>query len=206
MTRDGGWKWAPVILLACTAVLASACSSGSSSASGSSAPAVASGSVTCNEVTGGLAFSPPLTVTGTSPETGTIRLHASGCTTSGSSAATVGSGTAAVTLTSPTSTCSGVLTLRSVALTIHWTPSTIAPSTLTFSGYSITTKPAGNGGFSFPDPGGTAKVTGSFAGTDAGASSTAAIYFDPSVAQLEAVCRSSGLPSIPVTSGTVTLK
>jgi hypothetical protein len=119
---------------------------------------------------------------------------------------TVGSGAADVTLTSPTSTCAGVLTLRSVALTIHWTPSTITASTLTFSGYSITSKPTGNGGFSFPDPGGTAKVTGSFAGGDGGASSTAAIYFDPSVAQIQTVCRSSGLATLPVTSGSVSLK
>jgi hypothetical protein len=93
-----------------------------------------------------------------------------------------------------------------VALVIHWSPATITPSVLDFSGYSITSTPAGNGGFSFPDPGGTAKVTGSFAGSDAGASSTAALYFDPSVAQIQSVCRSSGLSSLPVTSGTVTLK
>jgi hypothetical protein len=124
--------------------------------------------VTCNDVTGSLAFSPPLTATGAGAgagaETGTIRLHATGCATSGSNVSAVGSGTAAVSLTSPTSTCSGVLTLRPVALTTHWTPSTVTPSVLTFSGYSIASRPTGNGGFSFPDPGGTAKVTGSFAG------------------------------------------
>jgi hypothetical protein len=197
-------------VVALTAVLASACSSAASSTSSASAPATASGSVTCSTVTGSLAFSPPLTATGAGAgagaETGTIRLHASGCATSGSDVSAVGSGTAAVSLSSPTSTCSGVLTLRSVALTIHWMPSTVTPSVLAFSGYSIASRPTGNGGFSFPDPGGTAKVTGSFAGSDGGASSTAAIYFDPSVAQLQSVCRSSGLSSIPVTSGTVTLR
>ena len=202
--RDGGWRWAPVLVLACTAVLASAC--GSSSSSGSTAPAAATGAVTCSNIIGGLSFSPPLTATGSGPETASIRLQASGCTTSGSSVSTVTSGTAKVTLTSPDSTCAGVLTLRSVALTIRWAPPSILPSTLTFSGYSIVSKPSGSGGFTFPDPGGTAKVTGSFAGSDGGAGSTATIYFDPSVAQIQTVCRSSGLASIPVTSGTVTLK
>ncbi len=167
--------------------------------------AVATGSVSCGTVTGRLAFEPPLTATGTGPERATVTLRASDCTTTGSSASTVGSGSADVTLTSPTSTCSGVLTLRSVALTIHWTPATIRPSTVSFSGYSITSTPSGSGGFAFPDPGGRSSVTGSFAGMNRGAGSTAAIYFQPSAAQLQAVCRSSGLAALPVTSGTIAL-
>ena len=169
------------------------------------AAVTATGRVTCSHITGGLAFSPPLTATGTSPESATITLKATGCTTTGSDVSTIGSGSTKVTLTSPTSACSGVLTLRSVALTIGWS-SGATPSTVTFSGYSIASTPAGNGGFSFPNPGGSAAVTGSFAGSDRGTGSTAAIYFDPSVAQLLTVCRSSGLSSIPVTAGTVTLK
>ncbi len=61
-------------------------------------------------------------------------------------------------------------------------------------------------GFTFPNPGGTTKVTGSFAGSDHGASSSATVFFDRTAVQLLAACRTSGLVSMPVTSGRVSLK
>ena len=204
MTTAHRWRTVAAGLVVATAVLASACSDTQTTAANSAAVR-ATGSVTCGSITGGLAFSPPLTATGTSPESATITLKATGCTTSGSNVSDVGSGSTKVTLTSPTSMCSGVLTLRSVALTIDWSTGA-TPSTVTFSGYSIASTPAGNGGFAFPNPGGRARVAGSFPGGDGGKGSTATITFDPSVAQLLTVCRSSGLASIPVTAGNVTLK
>ena len=192
-----------VVALAAVATLAAGCSATpSASSSTSGMPTVATGDVTCSHVTGGISFSPPLTSTGTAAQSTRISLTATGCTTSGSHTPVVTRGTAPST----TSACSGVLTLRSVALTIHWTPTTIRPSTLTFPGYNIVSTPSGSAGFSFPSSGGSASVVGSFAGSDRGAASTAALYFDPSVAQIQAVCKSSGLASLPVTSGTVTLK
>lgn len=204
MTTTQRWRSPAAVLAAVTAVLATACSD-TQTTGGNSAVQRATGGVTCNAITGGLAFAPPLTATGTSPETATITLKETGCTTSGSNVSEVESGSTTVTLTSLISMCSGVLTLRSVALAIDWS-SGATPSTVTFSGYSIASTHAGNGGFAFPNPGGTARVAGSFAGSDGGRASTASIYLDPSVAQILTVCQSSGLASIPVSTGTVTLK
>ncbi|HLM94975.1 MAG TPA: hypothetical protein VK283_01595 [Acidimicrobiales bacterium] len=61
-------------------------------------------------------------------------------------------------------------------------------------------------GFTFPNPGGTTKVTGSFAGSDHGAGSSTTVFFNRTAVQLLAACRASGLVSIPVTSGHVSLK
>ena len=205
--RPGTGRRRPVLGVVVLAAVAAGCSATpSASSSTSSMPSVASGDVTCAHITGGISFSPPLTSTGSAAQQTRISLTATGCTSSASSAPVVSRGTAEVTIPSTTSACSGVLTLRSVALAIHWTPATIRPSTVTFPGYNIVSTPTGSAGFSFPSSGGSASVVGSFAGSDRGAASTAALYFDPSVTQIQAVCKSSGLASLPVTSGTVTLR
>jgi hypothetical protein len=78
---------------------------------------------------------------------------------------------------------------------------------ITFSGYSVGTGPSGGGEFTLPKAPGTAKVTGSFAGSDHGAGSKAAAVSSQTATELVAACGSSaGLASIPVTSGNVTLK
>jgi hypothetical protein len=195
-----------VVALAAVALVAAGCSSVSESTSNPSTHYVATGSVSCGAVTGSLAFSPALSATGTAPQTTTIALKATGCSTSGSSASGVTGGTTTVTVHSPTSACSGVLTLRSLGLTIDWTPSAIRPSVVHFSEYSIVSSPSGSAGFAFPNPGGTATVVGSFTGSDRGAKSTASVFFSPSVAQVLAVCRSSGLATLQVVAGHVALK
>jgi hypothetical protein len=58
-----------------------------------------------------------------------------------------------------------------------------------------------------PKSGATAKVTGSFAGSDHGAGTTATAFSGETTTQLLGACESSaGLTSIAVTSGSVTLK
>jgi hypothetical protein len=89
---------------------------------------------------------------------------------------------------------------------ISWTPATVHPSVLTFSGYGAASSPSGEG-FRLPKAGATAKVTGSFAGSDHGASSTATAFSGQTTTQLLTACESTaGLTSIAVTSGSVSLK
>ncbi|MFZ0170921.1 MAG: hypothetical protein WAL04_04475 [Acidimicrobiales bacterium] len=75
---------------------------------------------------------------------------------------------------------------------------------VTFSGHRIVTNSAGDVGFVFPNSGGTASVTGSFAGSDHGAGSSASSYTDMTEKGVLSTCRSSGLPSLTGT-GMVTL-
>jgi hypothetical protein len=66
---------------------------------------------------------------------------------------------------------------------------------------------AGDEGFTLPASGGTAKVTGSFAGSDLGATSTAQTFSNQTGKQLLTACGSSaGLASLQVASGTLALK
>ncbi len=71
---------------------------------------VATGGITCTNITGGLTFSPPLTTTGSSAESTAVRLTAIGCTTSGSNVSSVTDGKATTTISSPSNACNRVLT------------------------------------------------------------------------------------------------
>jgi hypothetical protein len=205
-----------LIVLGLVAALATSCSSspGASSTSTSAAAAattttaaVAIGAITCTGITGALTFSPPLTTKGAAAESTAINLKASGCTTAGSTGPAVTAGTGSATISSATSSCTGLLTPRALTINITWSPSTIRPSVLTFSGYSAAMNSAGDEGFTLPTSGGTAKVTGSFAGSDLGATSTAQTFSNQTGTQLLASCGSSaGLASLQVTSGTLALK
>jgi hypothetical protein len=191
-----------VVPLVLVAGLAAGCSSGSSAL----AAVVASGSVSCTTVSGAVSFSPPLTTSGKDAETTSISVTASGCTTAGSNVTSVTKGVGSATISSPTNACSGLLTSRPLSIKVAWTPATTRPSVVTYSGYEVTSA-GGHGGFTLPSPGGTAKVTGSFAGSDGGAGSTAVTVSSQGTTQLVAECGSSaGLASIPVTSGSLTLK
>lgn len=198
-----------LVPLGVVATLATACSSSSSP---SAAPptttfTLASGEVTCTNITGALTFSPPLTTKGGSAESTVIALTAAGCSTQGSNVPTVTGAAESTTISSATNSCTGLLTSRALTIHIAWTPSTIRPSVLTFSGYGGTSSSSGDVGFALPSHGGTAKVTGSFSGTDHGAGSTATAISSQTGTQLLAACGSSaGLTSIQVSSGTVTLK
>lgn len=200
VTREARSVW--LLPLAFVALLTAGCGSSSSPATAT----LATGSVTCSNITGGLAFSPPLVTEGDSAESTAISLRASGCTTSGSDVSAVTGGKSATAISSPSNACNRVLTTRSLTLKVTWIPATIRPSLITFSEYGATSSRAGVVGFTFPNPGGTANVTGSFAGSDNGSRSTATVFFNRTAAQLLATCKSSGLTSIPVTSGRVTLK
>lgn len=166
---------------------------------------IAAGSVTCTKVTGKVTFDPPLTGSGTSPEKSEVTLDASGCTVTGSSVK-VESGVAVTTIPSPTSACTSLLSSKPVAVAVTWTPSTIHASVLSFSGFSAGTNPAGDAGFVLPSSGGTSVVTGSFAGSDKGAKSTASLYSGYTTVGLLGLCSAkAGLASLNVSTGQVTL-
>jgi hypothetical protein len=121
--------------------------------------------------------------------------------------ANVTGGTASATISNTTNSCTSLITSRPLTINITWAPATTHPSVLSFSGYGGTTGTAGGEGFKLPGTGDTAKVTGSFSGSDHGASSTAVAVSGQSTTQLLAACGSAaGLTSIQVTSGTVTLQ
>ncbi len=182
-------------------------SNSTSTSSTTSAPTVATGSITCSG-TGTVTFDPPLQKGGTSPETATITIAASTCTTSGSNVSKVTGATTTLTLHGPSNACSALGTSNPASgpptWTARWTPSSIANSMVTFSGHAIETNSAGDVGFVFPNSGGSASVTGSFAGSDKGAGSSASTYTDMTEHGVLSTCRSSGLPQL-TGKGTVTL-
>jgi len=198
-----------LVPLGLVATLTTSCSS---SPSPGATPAtttlkVATGAVTCTGVTGMLTFSPPLTTKGAGAESTGISLKAAGCTTKGSNVAAVAGATATATISSPTSSCTGLLNSRVLTIDITWSPATIHQSVLTFTGYGGTTSSSGGLGFTLPKVGDTAKVIGSFAGSDHGAGSTGQAFSGQTGTQLLTACGSSaGLASIQVTSGTLDLK
>ena len=186
--------------LGLVAMLATACG-------GSSSNGVASGSITCGNLTGAATFSPALTLIGSMPETTNISLQATDCTTKGSNVAHVTSGTAVTVEKLSTNGCTSLLSsTMALKLTVQWKPASVKASLVTFSAYMAAEGAAGSAGFDFPGPGGKVKVSGSFAGTDAGASSKATVLTTEPVKQLIAACSSAaGLASIPITSGSATL-
>ncbi len=141
---------------------------------------VATGGVTCNSITGALTFTPPLTTKGGSAESTAITLNATGCATSGSNVSKVTRGTASATITDTSNACTGLLNSRPITVNITWTPATIHPSVLTFSGYAGSTGSGGDLGFTLPKSGDTAKVIGSFPGADHGAGSTSTAFSNQS--------------------------
>ena len=131
----------------------------------------------------------------------------SACTTSGSNVSQVHSGDVTATLSVPSNDCAGLLMSKPVTADVSWQPTSVHPSHVELSGYSIGVSPSNGGGFILPNHGGTVHVSGSFAGSDNGASSTAAIYSSQTAAQLIGECgSSSGLSSITASSGHIKLQ
>jgi len=180
------------------------CSSGTSSPP---APVEATGSVHCGSITGSVDFSPALTSSGNVAETTDVTVHLSDCATSDSNISKVSSGVATTSLKGGTNSCAGLATSKALTVNTTWEPSGIKPSVVSFSGFSVATDSQGNSGFELPGSGHTVKVVGSFAGNDGGATSSASIYADMGATALLSGCtQPSGLASITVASGQVTLK
>ncbi len=199
----GRSRLAFVLPLGVVAAVFAGCGSGTGNPT---TPTVATGTVSCAKVTGALTFSPPITGKGGLAETTTVVLKAGRCTTQGSNFSSVTGGTASATISTPSNSCTNLLTSKPLTVSIRWTPSTIRPSVLTLSGYGgVPNTSAAE--FTFPGPQATAKVGGSFAGSDHGSHSTAKILSQQNPVELINDCRSSsGIPSLGVKSGTLALK
>jgi hypothetical protein len=69
-----------------------------------------------------------------------------------------------------------------------------------FSGFDPVVNASGDLGFSVPNSGGTASVTGSYSRSDGGASSTAKAFTNETAGQIASQC-TTGLASLTIASG-----
>lgn len=171
-------------------------------------PAVAAsvaqpGSITCTGLSGTIEFSPPLLKDGTSSEVASVMLTLRACTTSGGGKKP-STGNATASVTNISNNCEHFVLgfTDQETLAIKWAPSKkILPSEISFPGYEPTTS-GGNFGFKIGGSGTT--VSGSYAGSDKGAGSTAEFISDKTKTQI-ASCGSE-LEVVKFTSGTLTLQ
>jgi len=187
------------VALGLFAIMVTGCSSSASSSG------VATGGVSCSQITGTVSFAPPLATSGKAAETTTVTLRASKCNTSDSDVSVV-SGAATATINRATNACASLLTSKAITATVTWKPTSIRPTVVRFSGFSVTADKAGDAGFALPGPGHSVDVTGSFAGADHGARSQAVVFSSqPATQPLAACAQASGLSTIVVASGALTL-
>ncbi len=169
------------------------------------AKVVATGSVTCTKITGTITYRPAMHHVGTSTEVQTFSFTATHCTTKGSNVKRVISGTLTTTLHRTTNACATLLASEKASGVGHWKPASLAPTRGIFSGYHVIVAPNGDVGFALPNLGGSAHLTGSFAGRDHGRSSHAALYLAMTGSELLAACNSSaGLSRQTLAGGSVT--
>lgn len=163
---------------------------------------VATGAVSCSTVTGSITYNPPVHHVGTTAETQIFTFVASHCTTSQSNVKHVVSGTVTVAIHRPSNSCISLLSTHLSSSTGTWRPSSIHSTTASFSGYDFVYSAVGDVGFTAPNPGGTARVTGSFAGKDHGARSSVTAYTNMTPSHFEAGCLSpSGISRQTIVSG-----
>ena len=191
----------------------------SASASVRNIPTVtANGTASCgkastgtNGISGTITFTPPLKNGGTASEVTSVKIKEKDCTTTATNLAHGGTlkGKVKQSISSPTSTnsCTGLTTSAPETLTVKWkwlnahgvALDNVTPTVISFSGYNIvsSTNPpwtvSGDEGFQLPGGSSpTSSATGSFIGTDGGASSTAVAYLGLTATQLANDCASSG--------------
>ncbi len=183
---------------------------GSLAAASPAAAVRATGSVTCGSVTGRITYRPALHHVGTTPDSVSITLRATRCATTRSNVTRVTSGTLTQSIHLTTNSCQSALSVVSgtVRGSGTWSAPTrrLKPTSATFSGVAFVRRPNGAFGMVLPEPAGTASATGSFAGTDHGARTSAVAYSSLTSAQVLRACTSSaGLAVLSVTSGRLTV-
>jgi len=158
------------------------------------------GTVSCS-FTGSFKFSPPLTAAGgASSEKITSKTTLTNCVATGGGL-TPTKGTTAVTTLDTTNSCTTVLTgaAKPETLTTKWSPGTIAPTVVEFPAPKTATGPP----ITFSLGGAGTTGTGSYMGSDKGASSTAVADISGTVASITATCESKkGLKGLTITGGT----
>ena len=203
MSRVWRAKSFVVLLIAVVAFAMSLTAVGSPPASAKTKVVVATGGVVCTRVTGSTSFYPPVRHIGTKPETPVFVFHASGCRTTKSNVKHVTSGNLTVSIHRASNSCVDLLLSQPSKGSGTWKPGSIHGTTASFSGFSFVHNKAGDAGFTVPNAGGTATVTGSFAGTDHGARSTATVYMNMTALQFRAACMApAGVSRETIISGT----
>jgi hypothetical protein len=172
------------------------------------APVAQPGTLTCSTITGTLTFNPPLSATGATSgtETTAIKVAVKGCT-SGSATVKPKSGKVSTSqVTNGGNSCTGLAKPSTTAetLTTAWSPKTIAATTISFPGYTPVTSPTV--GFQLGGTGTTGSAGSSYLGSDSGKTSTAKVLTGDTSTQFLATCDKSGIKTLKITSGTVTLQ
>jgi len=170
---------------------------GVGSASAARSNPAGTGTVTCTKIKGSITFKPPLKNGGTATEKTTIKVTVSGCS---GGTPNPSKGTVKQVISSGTSTnnCTSLSTSQPESLTIKWAPSSISPSTSSYSGYSVGTAGNGDAEFILPNTGGTGSTIGSFA---EGSGSTATAALNKTSAQIAAACgTAAGEKKLSITS------
>jgi hypothetical protein len=209
-----------LLIAAATAVLALGVVAviGVTSAGATLPTITANGTINCTTLGGKIAFSPPLETTGDSnSETASVAVPLKGCSFTSTNlpagsivTGKVTSSIATVTSDNSANSCGGLATSRATTQSVKWTDKNsagtqlahIVGTTASFSGFDVLFSPANEPGFDLPqDTGGTVSATGSFTGTDGGATSEANIFAKKTIAQITALCNNEttdGMVKLPV--------
>ncbi len=138
-------------------------------------PTVATGTITCTQVTGIIGFSSPVKAHVVQKDTLTVSVDVGGCKTQHSNVAHVAGGKLTLTVTTVVRGCPAGGVGADLTGTETWQPSSIAPSQLVSQDYTDRAYTGGKGLVDtsktpgilvivFPAPGNSFSVTGSFAG------------------------------------------
>jgi hypothetical protein len=160
------------------------------------------GTVTCSTVTGSFKFSPALTVAGGASETITSKTTLTGCKATGG--VSPSKGTTSVTTVDPSNACQAVLegAAKPETLTTKWSPGTIEPSVVSFPAPKSSEGPP----ITFSLGGSGTTGTGSYMGTNGGATSSATVDIEGTVASLTSACEGKkGLKGLTINAGTATV-
>jgi hypothetical protein len=178
---------------------------GVQAASAGSPPVTGTGTVSCTGATGLLGFKPPLTFSGSSPETASIKVTLHGCHAGGTTNVTTSNfnGSGKGSLSTSTNNCTALAGTQPVSgsVTIKWTgkAGTAKLNTTTLTLTSITGVPSGangNAGFTFSHQ----ATSGTFAGSLSGeldSNQTASTLAGPSGCGAK-----KGMKKINIVSGT----
>ncbi len=197
-----------LVIAAAVAMPVSVIAVGGGIASASNPHTAATDTITCKTLTGTLSFSPKITAKGYTSGTvkTTVSATVSGCTVSGSTKETVSKGVTTGVLSGtpgsvskPAGQCTGLATggTETGTLTTKWTASaTTAPSVLVVKSTAAGSV-GGHGTFTLP---GKVKgsASGSFLGSNKGASDTTTSEATLPTSSLGATCLKSGLTSLKI--------
>jgi hypothetical protein len=161
----------------------------------------ATGTISC-AVGGEVTFSPGLTNTPVTPVTMAVTLDLNRCTAKATDhASPYGLATTKETLVG--ADCTTVFVLAPpipIAATVTWGPAAIADTSVDFPGFQASTQGSTmDAGFLLPGTTGAASATGSYTGSDGGATSHVSAWTTKTLSQLTAGCaRTTGLTKLHV--------